>query len=90
MADLFGSIEPHTIEVRAVQRRNKLTIALAKERPAMDAYVDPAKTAVISLVRQLARQGLARWTTLGTGTIELTLFSGEVFHLDETSVTRVG
>jgi hypothetical protein len=79
-----------TIEVRAVRHRKKLCATLARDRLATDAYADPAKTAVISFVQQLARQGLARWTAPGNGIIELTLFSGEVFHLDEASVTRVG
>jgi hypothetical protein len=79
-----------TIEVRAERHRKKLYATLAQDRLATDAYADPAKIAVISFVRQLARRGLARWAAPGNGIIELTLFSGEVFHLDETSVTRVG
>jgi hypothetical protein len=78
-----------TIEVRAVRCRKKIG-PLAQERLATDAYVDPAKTAIMSHVRQLAKQGLAQRTALRNGIIELTLFSGEVFYLDETSVTRVG
>ena len=61
----------------------------AQERLTTGVDGDPAKTAVMSFVRQLARQGLAQSTALGNGIIELTLFSGEVFHVDETSVTRV-
>ena len=76
-----------TVEFRAVRSRKKICATLAQVRLAMDA--DPAKTAVMSVVRQLARQGLAQWTALGNGIVELTLFSGEVFHLDDTSVTRV-
>jgi hypothetical protein len=38
----------------------------------------------------LARQDFARWSALGDGIIELTLFSGELFHFDETSLTLVG
>jgi hypothetical protein len=72
-----------------VRYRKKIG-TLAQERLTTEVYADPAKTAVMSFVRQLARQGLAQWTALGNGIIELTLFSGEVFHLDETSVTRVG
>jgi hypothetical protein len=78
-----------TIGVRAVRCRKKIA-ALGQERLARDVYADPAKTAIMSFVRQLAKQGIAQRTALGNGTIELTLFSGEVFYLDETSVTRVG
>lgn len=62
----------------------------AQERLTTGVDGDPAKTAVMSLVGQLARQGLAKWTASGNGIIELTLFSGEVLHFDDTSVTRVG
>jgi hypothetical protein len=78
-----------TIGVRTVRCRKKID-KLTQKQLATDVYADPAKTAVMSFVSQLARQGLAQWTALGNGIIELTLFSGEVFHLDETSVTRVG
>jgi hypothetical protein len=79
-----------TIEVRAVRGRKRIYVTLVQERFATGVYADPANAAVMSFVRQLARQGLARWTALCNGVIELTLVSGEVFHLDETSVTRVG
>ena len=80
----------HTIEVRTTRGRKTIYVTLAQERLPTDVYADPAKTAVMSFVRQLARQGFARRTALCNGVIELTLVSGEVFHLDETSVTRVG
>ena len=79
-----------TIEVRAVRGRKRIYVTLVQERFATGVYADPANAAVMSFVRQLARQGLARRTALCNGVIELTLVSGEVFHLDETSVTRVG
>jgi hypothetical protein len=78
-----------TIEVRAVRGRKSIYVTLVQERFATGVYADPANAAVMSFVRQLARQGLARRTALCNGVIELTLVSGEVFHLDETSVTRV-
>ena len=77
-----------TIEVRAVRRRKKIGATL--ERLTTGVYANPAKTAVMSFAGQLAREGLAQWTALGNGIVEVTLFSGEVFHLGETSVTRVG
>jgi hypothetical protein len=78
-----------TIEVRVVRGRKRIYVTLVQERFATGVYADPANAAVMSFVRQLARQGLARRTALCNGVIELTLVSGEVFHLDETSVTRV-
>jgi hypothetical protein len=38
---------------------------------------------------RLVRGGLARWSRAGDGVIELTLSSGEVFHLGRTSITRI-
>jgi hypothetical protein len=77
------------IKVRAARCRKKIG-TLAQQRRARDVYADPAKTAVMSYAWQVTRQGLAEWTALGNGIFELTLFSGEIFHLDETSVTRIG
>jgi len=77
------------IKVRAARCRKKIG-TLAQQRRATDLYADPAKTAVMSYARQVTRQGLAQCTALGNGIFELTLFSGEIFHLDETSVTRIG
>jgi hypothetical protein len=78
-----------TIEVRSALCRKKLGTP-AQEWRATDVYADPAKTVVMSYAGQLTRQGLAQWTALANGIIELRLISGEIFHLDETSVTRVG
>ena len=50
---------------------------------------DPAKAAVLAYVERLVRGGLARRSEIDNGVIELTLASGEVFHLGETSVTRI-
>jgi hypothetical protein len=50
---------------------------------------DPAKAAVMAYVERLARDGLACCSKLDSAVIELTLASGEVFHLGKTSVTRV-
>jgi hypothetical protein len=77
------------IKVRAARCRKKIG-TLAQQRHATDVCADQAKTAVMSYARQVTRQGLAQWTALGNGIFELTLFSGEIFHLDETSVTRIG
>jgi hypothetical protein len=77
------------IKVRAARCRKKIG-TLAQQRRATDVYADPAKTAVMSCARLVTRQGLAQWTALGNGIFELTLFSGEIFHLDKTSVTRIG
>ena len=77
------------IKVRAARCRKKIG-TLAQQRRATVVCADQAKTAVMSYARQVTRQGLAQWTALGNGIFELTLFSGEIFHLDETSVTRIG
>ena len=77
------------IKIRAARCRKKIG-TLAQQRRATGVCADQAKTAVMSYARQVTRQGLAQWTALGNGIFELTLFSGEIFHLDETSVTRIG
>jgi hypothetical protein len=50
---------------------------------------DPAKTAVMAYMERLVRDGLAWRSETDSGAIELTLSSGEVFHIRETSVTRI-
>jgi len=50
---------------------------------------DPAKAAVLAYFESLVRSGLARLSRTDSGVTELTLASGEVFHLGETSVTRI-
>jgi hypothetical protein len=79
-----------TIKVRPVRHRKKIYAKLAQERLTTAVYADPAKMAFMSYAKQLTREGLAQWAALGNGIIEFTLISGEVFHLDEISVTRVG
>jgi hypothetical protein len=50
---------------------------------------DPAKAAVMAYVERLARDGLASRAEIGNGATELTLSSGEIFHLGRTSITRI-
>jgi hypothetical protein len=52
-------------------------------------YADHAKAAVMAYVERLARDGFARCSEADNGVIELTLSSGEVFHLGKTSITRI-
>jgi hypothetical protein len=52
-------------------------------------YADHAKAAVMEYVQRLARDGFARCSTADNGVIELTLSSGEVFHLRKKSITRI-
>jgi hypothetical protein len=50
---------------------------------------DPAKGLVMLHIGQLVGNGFAEWVASGNGDIELTLSSGEVFHLGEESITRI-
>jgi hypothetical protein len=52
-------------------------------------YSDQAKAAVVACVECLVRDGLAQFYKVDSGVFELTLSSGEVFHLGKTSVTRI-
>jgi hypothetical protein len=51
---------------------------------------DPARTEVMACLGLAVKAGFAQWAALGNGDIELTLPSGEIFHLGPTSVIRVG
>ena len=50
---------------------------------------DPAKATVLIYIERLVRDGLACCSEVDNGIVELTLSSGEVFHLGKTSVTRI-
>jgi hypothetical protein len=50
---------------------------------------DPARAAVMAYVDRLVRDGLAWRSEVDSGATELTLASGEVFHLGKASVTRI-
>jgi hypothetical protein len=51
---------------------------------------DPGKTEVIKYLASIVNDGFAKWAELANGDVELTLLSGETFHLSEATVTRVG
>jgi hypothetical protein len=50
---------------------------------------DVAKTLVMAELARIVEEGAAVMVTLNSGTLELRLATGEVFHLDETAITRV-
>jgi hypothetical protein len=52
-------------------------------------FADPDKAFVMTYVRRLVRDGFARCSEADNGILELTLSSGDVFHLAKTSITRV-
>ena len=51
---------------------------------------DLARTEVIKYLASIVSDGFAKSTELANGDVELTLLSGETFHLGEATVTRVG
>lgn len=53
-------------------------------------HADPDKARVMAWIGALIRAGHAEWGMLGNGDIELRFMTGEVFHLGETAITRVG
>jgi hypothetical protein len=57
---------------------------------AKHASTNAAKTEIMAYLKLVLETGFARQAELGNGDIELTLLSGEVFHLSETSITRIG
>ena len=61
---------------------------LADEGGALE---DPhmAKALVMAEIARIVEEGAAVIATLGSGTIELRLGTGEVFRLGETAVTRI-
>jgi len=50
---------------------------------------DVAKTLVMAELARVVEEGAAVMVTLKSGTLELRLATGEVFHLGETAITRV-
>ena len=50
---------------------------------------DPAKALVMSHIRRLVSDGYAEWSLLDDGDVELRLLSGEIFHLADTTITRI-
>jgi hypothetical protein len=51
---------------------------------------DPGKTEVIKYLASIVNDGFGRCVALANGDVELTLSSGETFHLGRTTITRVG
>ena len=76
--------------LRRKERRKKSRRAAAtRAADGQRRYADPAKAAVMTSVERLVRDGLALCSELDSGALELTLLTGEVFHLGRTSVTRI-
>jgi len=50
---------------------------------------DPAKALVMSHIDRLVSDACAEWSLLDTGDVELRLLSGEIFHLADTTITRI-
>jgi hypothetical protein len=50
---------------------------------------DVAKTLVMAELARVVEEGAAVMVTLESGTLELRLATGEVFHLGERAITRV-
>jgi glycerol-3-phosphate cytidylyltransferase len=71
------------------KERGKKVCSTANDAPRKRRFADPAKAAVMVYVERLVRNGLAWCSEMDDGIIELTLSSGEVFHLGKASVTRI-
>jgi hypothetical protein len=76
---------PHCIE----RRKKNCSTAARHNTLGERRYADQAKAAVMEYVQRLARDEFARCSAADNGVIELTLSSGEVFHLGKTSITRI-
>jgi len=61
---------------------------VADEESALE-NADVAKALVMAELARIVEEGAAVIATLGCGTIELRLGTGEVFRLGETVVTRI-
>ncbi len=59
------------------------------EEGARPGDADVAKTIVMAGVARIVEGGHAVITTFESGTIELRFATGEIFHLDEETVTRI-
>ena len=74
----------HGLKSSLAPRRRNWPDAIARRR-----YADPARQLVMSRVGELVRDGAAEWRLLGDDDVELRLASGEVFLLNERTVTRI-
>jgi hypothetical protein len=50
---------------------------------------DPAKIKVMNYCCKLVAEGFAEWQTLENGTIRLRLITGEMYLLEQATVTRI-
>jgi hypothetical protein len=81
--DLTGGLH------RKERHRQSYSVAAKRSTLGKRRDADPAKAAVMAYLARLARDGFARRSEADNGVIELTLSSGEVFQLGETSITRI-
>ena len=56
---------------------------------AKDEDADLARALVMGFIARLVRAGHGEWRPLDNGDVELRLSGGEVFHLAETTCTRI-
>lgn len=64
-------------------------LAKIAAQSASPAHADPIKEFVIAHFWQLAADGLAEWSPMRDGNVELRLSTGETFLLGNTSMTRI-
>jgi hypothetical protein len=62
---------------------------VAAQSATSPAHADPSKAFVIAQFWQLAADGLAEWSPMRDGNVELRLSTGEAFLLGNTFVTRI-
>lgn len=69
--------------------RSPTTDATSQTQAAGSRRAPDAKSGVMTAIGQMVDDGRAEWSRTAAGEIELRLLTGEVFLLDEFSVTRV-
>jgi hypothetical protein len=53
-------------------------------------FADTDKSLVMNWIGDLIKAGHAEWGVLSNGNIELRFMTGEIYHLGDETVTRVG
>jgi hypothetical protein len=71
------------------RRRKYCRTAMARDGIVGCIYADPAKTLVMTYIGKLVCAGHAEWRALENGEVELRFFTGEMFLLADTTVTRL-
>jgi len=81
-----------TCRMSRTSRRQPITVGVAQNDShwPMCHFADTDKTQVMNWIGDLIKAGHAEGGVLSNGNIELRFITGEIYHLGDKTVTRVG